>query len=82
MFKCQNAATPYYTALTVFLLSLFSGWDVLKACVQHGTDPVCLRGPGQGWTPSLRFHRLPAQQGAPGEEAAAESHFKVLELTP
>lgn len=36
--------------------ALCSGCVLIEASEEHVTDPVCLCGPGQGWTPSLRFH--------------------------
>lgn len=42
--------------------------------VDHVSDPVCLCGPGQGWTPPVSLHRLWTQPRAPGEEAAAQDH--------
>lgn len=48
--------------------------------IEHVTDRVCVSGAAQGWTPSVRLHRLPAQQRAAGEEAADPHHFKIAEL--
>ena len=42
--------------------------------VDHASDPVCLRGSAQGWTPPVGLHRLWTLPRAPGEEAAAQDH--------
>lgn len=50
--------------------------------VDHVSDPVCLRGPSQGWTPPVSLNRLWTQQRAPGEEAAAPDHQQGTGLFP
>lgn len=42
--------------------------------VDHVSDPLCLCGAGQGWTPSVSFHWLWTQPRASGEETAAQGH--------
>lgn len=53
----------------------------MQVCVnEHVTDRVCVGGAAQGRTPSVRLHRLPAQQRAAGKEAADSHHIKISEF--
>lgn len=52
----------------------FAGNQFFMDPVDNVSDPVCLCGSGQGWTPPVSLHRLWTQQRAAEEEAAAQDH--------
>lgn len=54
----------------------------IKALMDHVSDPFCLRGAGEGWTPPVRLHRLRVQPRAAGEEAAAQDHQQGTAALP
>lgn len=63
-------------------MPLLSDCPFLRANLEHVADPVRLCGAGQRRPPTLGLHRLPAQPGVAGAEAAAEGHLKVSGVLP